>query len=145
MRTILFLIFAFFGSVASLEAMQSPKFSQDLKFTQQLAEAISSDNIIILRSLLIDALDKKDSDRTETILFFIKYEDAYSLIISWVPDTDEPMTDKIQACLDFLQTFSPSIDDDNEDLGELSSPVFYEPKESNIFAPFTQSEQQDGL
>ena len=145
MRTILLMIVALLGSLISLGAMQQQQTSEH-KFDVQLAEAASSENIKIFRSLLIDALDKRNSVRVKKILAFITYDEAYSLIITWVPDTDVSMADKIQVWLDFLHTFTPSTDED-ENFGELNSPVIYEPHPDSqeIFAPFTTSEKQDGL
>ncbi len=146
MHAILFLIFAVLVSLAPLDAMQQPQQPQDHKFTQQLTEAIDSQNIRILRLLLIDALDKKNRVRTKIILSHIGYDDAYSLIITWVPDTDASMADKIQTWLNFLHIFAPPIDED-EDFGELNSPVIYEPRSDSqgIFAPYTPTEKEDGL
>jgi hypothetical protein len=147
MRTILLMVVALLGSLISLGAMQEQRPPSDQKFDTQLTEASTSENIRIFRSLLIDVLDKRDTVRVKKILTCITYDEAYSLIITWVPDTDIPMADKIQAWLDFLHTFAPSINDEDEDIGELNSPVIYEPHPDSqgIFAPFTPSEKQDGL
>lgn len=140
------MVVALLGSFTSLGAMQQPKQVPEHEFDVQLAEAATSENIKILRALLIEALDKRDSVRVKKVLAYIAYDEAYSIIITWVPDNDLPMADKIQTWLDFLHTFAPPVNED-DDFDELGSLAVYETHSysQEIFAPFTPSEKEDGL
>jgi hypothetical protein len=93
-------------------------------FVAQLKEAISSNNEMQLRSMLINALEKKDNDFESykkdvlCMIDYLGYETTRLLILTWVPDTDCPLgaklDSKIDAWLNFLSTFAPLPDPTEE-------------------------------
>jgi len=93
-------------------------------FIAQLKEAISSNNAMQLRSMLISALEKKDNDFESCkkdvlcMIDYIGYETTRLLILAWVPDTDCPLDakfeSKIDTWLNFLSTFAPLPDPTEE-------------------------------
>jgi hypothetical protein len=108
-----------------ITAMQSvsSKIAQK-NFIAQLKEAVSSNNEMQLRSMLINALEKQDSDFESCkqdvyhMINHIGYETTRMLILTWMPATDCPVDTKLDAKIDtwlnFLSIFAPLPDPTEE-------------------------------